>query len=108
MTDIHDTLDAMIIDGQADRRHFPRRNAASTFVAGSISGDLVNMSESGLGLLTQQPLPVLKQGTFTLDIGSTRPKFRGEVRWCRLTGTAAVGEGDTVPVYRSGVALLIP
>ncbi len=97
---------ALFLDGQSDRRGHPRKSAESTFVAGSISGRLVNMSESGLGLETQKPLPVLKQGTFTLGIGKARPQFRGQVRWCRLTGTASLADGETAPVYRAGIALV--
>ena len=107
MNDLYKSLDPIVLDSQSDRRQFPRKVAESTFVAGSISGRLVNMSESGLGLETEKPLPVLKQGMFTLDIGKARPKFRGEVRWCRLTGTAAATDGDSVPVYRAGIALVI-
>ena len=96
----------VVVDGQSDRRRFPRRMAESTFVAGSISGRLVNMSESGLGLETQNPLPVMKKGIFTLDIGTTRPQFQGQIRWCRLTGTEPKTDGEAVPVYRAGVSLV--
>jgi len=97
--------EALLFDRESDRRQISRKSARTTFVVGSISGHLVDMSESGLGLEAQQALPVLKKGTFTLEIGKARPQFRGQVRWCRLTGTAASQHGETVPVYRAGIAI---
>ena len=106
MSEILSNSETLFVDGESDRRLNPRRSAESTFVAGSVSGRLVNMSESGLGLETERPLPVRRMGVFTLEIGSTRPQFRGEVRWCRLTGTQTSGDGDSTPVYRAGVSLV--
>lgn len=88
-----------------DRRDDTRKLTGVSFVAGSITGRLVNVSESGLGLESDKPLRVLKRGTFTLGIGRARPEFRGQVRWCRLTGTTVLDHGETVPVYRSGISL---
>lgn len=105
MDDFPKNNDALFLDGHSDRRTKSRRFAASNFVAGAITGKLVDVSESGLGLEAQQALPVLKQGTFTLDIGKARPQFRGEVRWCRLISTTASETGETIPVYRAGVSL---
>lgn len=97
-----------MFDEQSERRELSRKVTKSTFVVGSISGHLVDVSESGLGLRADQALPVLKKATFTLEIGKARPQFRGQVRWCRLTGTAAAENGESVPVYRAGVAILSP
>lgn len=93
-------------DGVSDRRCISRRLATTPFVAGSISGRLVDVSEKGLGLEAKRPLPVLLRTHVTLEIPNVRPTFRAEVRWCRLTDTVQKGEAGVVPVYRAGVALL--
>lgn len=98
-------VEVLHLDDPADRRRKSRRMADSTFVVGSVSGRLVDVSEWGLGLEAQQPLPVLKEGTFTLGISKARPQFQGEIRWCRLIGTAESANGEQSPIYRAGIAL---
>ena len=65
----------LLLDSVSERRRYSRRFAESTFVAGSLAGRLVDVSESGLGLEAPKPFPVLQRGTFTLGIGRAKPQF---------------------------------
>ena len=95
-------------DGQSERRGKKRLAAKTPFVAGSFSGRLVDMSETGLGVEVGKPFPVRLRTTVTLEIPTVRPSFRGEVRWCRLTNTIRTAESSVSPIYRAGIALLDP
>lgn len=106
MGDIKRDDETLYIDGYVDRRTKTRRFAESTFVAGSVSGRLVDVSEAGLGLEAEQALPVLHKGTFTLGIGKARPQFRGEVRWCRLVSASTIDPDAKGLIYRAGVSLI--
>ncbi len=72
---------------------------------GPIKGQIVDLSEGGLGVESSQPLEVLKRYVFRLKSGRARPEFLGEVRWCRLESVGS-GDGKKAPVYRAGIVIL--
>ena len=86
-------------------RGYPRRKVARVSLEGPIKGLIVDLSETGLGVESSEPLEVLKHYVFRLRTARARPEFLGEVRWCRLDSVGS-GDGKKAPVYRAGVVIL--
>lgn len=84
-------------------RSHTRRRVEDVRVEVPIRGQIVDLSESGLGIESSQPLEVGRRYAFRLKTRRARPEFLGEVRWCRLE---SFGSGQNDPVYRAGVELV--
>lgn len=99
--------DAFIfLDDRDERRRYPRRPVYKVAVSGPVSGKLIDMSEAGFAVETRNRPTLHRKGIFRLDMGAHRPDFFGEVRWVRLTSVDPLPNGESVPVYRAGVALV--
>ncbi len=84
-------------------RDHTRRKVQDVRLEAPIRGHIVDLSESGLGIESPQPLEVRKRYVFRFNTRRARPEFLGEVRWCRLE---SFGSGEAAPVYRAGIALV--
>lgn len=82
-----------------------RRKVNGVSLEEPIKGQIVDLSETGLGVESSRPLEVLKRYVFRLRTGRARPEFLGEVRWCKLESLGS-GDGKKAPVYRAGVVIL--
>jgi hypothetical protein len=108
MADSADTSTTGWIDGDSDLRRYPRARVEGAVTSNPVPGEVIDTSEGGLGVRSHIPLHVGERNSFYLKKGSTRVKFRGEVRWCHFQDATKLDSGDVVPVYRSGIALLWP
>ena len=96
------------IPGEVDPREHLRESPLDLVLRNPVSGLVVDISVSGLGIEASSSLVPLSKQKFTLGIGEARATVLGEVRWCKLATTAKNADGDRAPVYRAGVALLEP
>lgn len=96
------------IDGDTELRQYPRAKVEGTLTSNPVPGEVVDTSETGLGMRTHMPLHVGEHNSFYIQKGKTRVKYRGEVRWCHFEDSERLESGDVVPVYRSGIALYWP
>ena len=96
------------VHGDTELRHFPRAQVEGAVTSNPVPGELVDTSETGLGVRTHVPLHVGEKNSFYIQKGKTRIKYQGEVRWCHFEDSKRLESGDVVPVYRSGVALYWP
>lgn len=100
-SDTHHKLDA----DPNERLH--RRDPAIGFtLRNPAAGQVVDISSRGLGIECPRPLNLRDQYPFTLSIGTSTARVRGEVRWCKLVGTTKLESGEPTPIYRVGVVLL--
>jgi hypothetical protein len=98
-------IEPVSIEDIADTRSHSRRAVEGVLLETPIRGQIIDLSEGGLGVESGRPLEVNRQYVFRLKTKHGRPEFRGEVRWCRLKSIGA-GNGSTAPIYRSGIALV--
>jgi hypothetical protein len=64
------------------------------------------MGSLGICVESHHRFAPLERRTLTLVLGASRAEVRGEIRWCRFTGSTKVAEGEWRAVYRSGINLL--
>ena len=100
-SDIHHKL-----DGEPDERLHRRDPAIGFTLRNPVAGRVVDISAGGLGIESPRPLNVRNQYPFTLSIGKSKARVRGEVRWCKLVGTYLLESGEPAPTYRVGVAFV--
>ena len=93
------------IPGDTDLRRSPRIRVQGVVTQAPVAGVVVDTSEAGLGLRTQEPLHVGERNVFHLQKGDVRLRYSGEVRWCHFESSVRMGDGYVLPVYRSGIAL---
>ena len=98
-------IEPVSIEDIADTRTHNRRAVKGVLLETPIRGQIIDLSEGGLGVESGRPLEVHRQYVFRLKTKHGRPEFRGEVRWCRLKSVGSE-DGATAPVYRSGIALV--
>lgn len=94
------------INGDTEMRRYQREPGTGFSVKNPVPGVVLDISATGLGIECGTSLEVLKPHLFTLSIGTSRAKVMGEVRWCRLTRTRLLPNGDPAPVYRAGIAFV--
>lgn len=89
----------------SDRR-FNERVETTSLLVSPMSGTVTNISPTGIGLETWDPLPV--QSKFVITIGQLRKQARLAcgVVWCRLVRTEKTEDGTVLPIYRSGLRFL--
>lgn len=68
-----------------------------------VPAQVVNLSATGIGVESNSPMKLTGEGLFTLASGRARAKIMGRVRWCKLSGTKALFDGEVAPLYRSGI-----
>lgn len=71
-----------------------------------ISGAVKDMSGSGLGIETWDPLPVRSDCTLTIGQVGQQARLACRIVWCHLVRTEATESGAVIPIYRSGVRFL--
>lgn len=96
------------LDGHPDERLHQRDPALGFRLRNPVEGEVIDISAGGLGIVCPRPLNLRTQYPFTLAIGPSRARVRGEVRWCRLVGTGLPDGSEPAPIYRLGVAFVDP
>ena len=92
--------------GDTELRRHARESPWGLGLKNPIPANIVDISVSGFGLETTNPLVPLTQQKLTIGLGTGRASVMGEIRWCKLAGTRTIDKGESEPVYRAGVALL--
>ncbi len=73
--------------------------------ANSVDASVLNISLAGIAVRTSLQLSIGREYLFQLGRGADQIQLSGTVRWCHLSGTQKLDEGDVVPVYEAGIAL---
>jgi len=94
------------LDGEPDERLYQRDPAIGFTLRNPVAGQVLDISAGGLGIKCPHPLNLSDQYPFTLSIGTSKTRVRGEVRWCKLVGTNLLESGEPAPIYRVGIAFL--
>ena len=89
-----------------EQRDTQRRAADHMYLIGPVTGRVIDINRTGLGVETEEPLAVMKRKQFSYVVGHSSFDFLGEVRWCKFTGSIPVAGGDHAPVYRAGIAMV--
>ncbi len=71
----------------------------------SVDAQVLNISLAGIAVRTATQLSVGREYLFQLGQGADLIHLSGPVKWCRLSGTQKLDEGDVVPVYEAGIVL---
>jgi len=93
-----------------NRKKFERRTThrhqVTSLCMAPLAGSVTDLSTTGLGLETWDPLPV--RADFALTIGQVKRQARlpCRVMWCHLIRTETTESGAVIPIYRSGVRFL--
>ena len=94
------------LDGAPDERRHQRDPAIGFTLRNPVAGQVIDISSGGFGIEGPRPLNLSDQYPFTLSIGTSRVRVRGEVRWCKLVRTSLLKKGEFAPIYRVGVSFL--
>ena len=86
------------------RRH-KRFRTESLLIDNPVVGRVVNVGQSGFAVETLEGLSVGQSYIFKVRLGDKHLRLAGRVQWCRLTTTESDGVDESLPVYRTGVAL---
>jgi hypothetical protein len=85
-------------------RQARRLHAGSvSFNSPRLKARLVNLSIIGVAIESNEAPRIGAEVLCELESEQTSALIPGEVRWCRLGGTASDESGDVVPVYRAGI-----
>ncbi len=93
------------VDADSEERHYTRESLNQLLLTAPVPGHILDVSGTGIGIETREPLVVLARNTFAWASDDVRFEFLGEVRWCRLTDTIPLRDGGS-PVYRAGIAFV--
>ncbi len=100
-----DTLQATPMPGaHADRRRYARRKIRDMPLVQPVLGEVVDMSATGVAVLTWDALPVNKELYLSFGPPGQRVRVRARVIWCRLRATEP--GVDWTPKYRAGIEFL--
>ena len=91
------------MDASSEERRYPRKSSSQLLLTTPVTGRVVDINAMGIGIETRDPLAVLARDNFTFVSDTDRVVFSGEIRWCRLTDTIPLREGNGSPVYRAGI-----
>ncbi len=94
------------LDGTPDERHHQRDPASGFSLRNPVAAQVIDISAGGFGIEGPCPLNLSDQYPFTLSIGTSKVRVRGEVRWCKLMGTSLLEKGESAPIYRVGISFL--
>lgn len=98
----------MRISGGPEERRLDREPAIGFALKSPVPGRVVDITAFGAGVESHSPLRVLEERTFTFGIGKSSATVRGEVRWCRLAETKPTASGESIPIFRAGIAFVDP
>lgn len=87
-----------------DDRGGPRYVTRKVALESPIRAAVVDVSESGMGLESGDPLRVSASYVFRVRLGRRDLGLPGKVEWCRLTGTRRRKGDPYATVYRAGVS----
>lgn len=91
-------------EADSERRSYPRRGIRDMPLVQPVLGEIVDMSASGVGVLTWDALPVNKELYLSFGPPGQRVRVRARVIWCRLRATEP--GVDWTPKYRAGIRFL--
>lgn len=94
------------VPGDPESRRQLRESPRGLDLKAPVPAHIVDISMSGLGLEAGSSFAPFTQHKFTIGVGQAEATVLGEVRWCELAGTRMTDDGESVPIYRAGVALL--
>jgi hypothetical protein len=94
------------VEGDPDSRRQARESPPGIELKDPVPAHIVDISLSGFGLEAGSSLEPQTQHEFTIGVGEARAKVLGEIRWCKQVGSTMAPDGESVTVYRAGVALL--
>jgi len=94
------------IADQPEKRRLDREPAIGFALKIPISGQILDITAFGAGVESHSPLKVLEERPFTFSIGKSTATVRGEVRWCRLSETKSTTSGESIPIFRAGIAFI--
>lgn len=83
-------------------RRFPTRTLV---VEAPVAGRVVNVSERGISIESQEKIRV--GANYLFRVRNTRKALSvpGRVEWCRLTGTRPDDWGEPKAIYQAGISL---
>ena len=96
--------DSPLTEVESDRRRYPRRGIRDMPLVQPVLGEVVEMSASGVAVLTWDALPVNKELYLSFGPPGQRVRVRARVVWCRLRATEP--GVDWTPKYRAGIQFL--
>lgn len=96
------------ISDRPEERRLDREPAIGFALKSPISGRIVDITAFGAGVESHSPLKVLEERSFILGIGKSSATVLGEVRWCRLSETKLATDGESIPIFRAGIAFIDP
>ncbi len=87
-------------EGRTSQR-FATRDIAVEFPIGAA---VVDVSDSGMGIESCEPLRVGSDYVFRVQLGKRSIGLPGRVEWCRFSGTRDTAGADRSAVYKAGVS----
>ena len=94
------------VEGEVDKRRSEREDACGTYLKSPVRAMVLDMGSLGICIESHYRFAPLERRTLTLVLGASRATVRGEIRWCRFTGSTKIDDGEWQAVYRSGINLL--
>ena len=94
------------VDTASEQRRHPRKLSTRLLLTAPVSGRILDINATGIGIETRESLAVLTRKNFAFGADAAGMKFFGEIRWCRLTDTIPLRGGNASPVYRAGIAFV--
>ena len=89
-----------------ERRGSPRARVSGVRVQLPVSGKVLNASVEGIAIETTEGLRSGWSYAFKMAVGAKVVSVPGKVSWCRRVGTRKTENGDVLPVFKLGVALV--
>ena len=71
-----------------------------------VSGKVLNASVGGIAIETTESLRHGWSYAFKMGVGPKVVSIPGKVAWCTLLGTQETENGDVLPVFKLGIALV--
>ena len=83
------------------QQRYATRDIAVEFPIGAA---VVDISESGMGIESNQQLRIGANYVFRVQMGAKSFGLPGKVEWCRFARTKGVDALERLPVYKAGVS----
>jgi hypothetical protein len=87
-------------EGRASQRYATRDIAVEFPIGASV----LDISDAGMGIESNQQLRVGADYVFRVQIGSKSLGLPGKVEWCRFAGTAGTQGAERMAVYKAGIS----
>lgn len=91
---------------QQERRRSPRKRVSDVQVHLPVSGKVVDAGIRGVAIETTESLRQGWSYAFKMAVGAKVVSIPGKVAWCMRVGTRETGNGNVLPVFKIGIALV--